>query len=411
MRCGLIGERLGHSHSKTLHGLLADYRYDLIELAPGELGAFLQKGEFDGLNVTIPYKQAVIPYLRELSPAARAIGSVNTIVRRPDGTLLGDNTDAWGLGVIAGRAGMAFAGKKTLILGSGGTSRTARHVVEAAGGEAVTVSRTGETNYENLERHADAAYLINATPVGMYPGVQAAPVDLARLPNLRGVAEVIYNPLRTRLMQQARALGIPCEGGLAMLVYQAVRACERFTGRPVPPERAREAERALRRAVTGLALVGMPGAGKSTVGALAAAHLGMPFVDLDQEIEREAGMPIPRIFEAEGEAGFRRRETEALRRVALAGGQVIAAGGGVVKRAENRELLRMNCVVVHLTRPIEALPMDGRPLSQGREALARLWRERAGLYAAAADAEVENGATAEACAREVEEAYHEAVCD
>ena len=135
MRCGLIGEKLGHSHSKTLHGLLADYRYDLIELAPEELGPFLKKGEFDGLNVTIPYKQAVIPYLRDLSPAARAIGSVNTIVRRPDGTLFGDNTDAYGLGVITGRAGMAFAGTKTLILGSGGTSKTARHVVEAAGGE------------------------------------------------------------------------------------------------------------------------------------------------------------------------------------------------------------------------------------------------------------------------------------
>ena len=255
MRCGLIGEKLGHSHSKTLHGLLADYRYDLIELAPEELGPFLKKGEFDGLNVTIPYKQAVIPYLRELSPAAQAIGSVNTIVRRPDGTLFGDNTDAYGLGVITGRAGMAFAGTKTLILGSGGTSKTARHVVEAAGGEAVTVSRTGETNYENLERHADAAWLINATPVGMYPRAQAAPVDLARLTNLRGVADVIYNPLRTRLLQQAWALGIPCQGGLTMLTYQAVRACERFTGRPVPAERAREAERALRRAVTGLALV------------------------------------------------------------------------------------------------------------------------------------------------------------
>ena len=279
MRCGLIGEKLGHSHSKTLHGLLADYRYDLIELAPEELGPFLKKGEFDGLNVTIPYKQAVIPYLRELSPTAQAIGSVNTIVRRPDGTLFGDNTAAYGLGVITGRAGMAFAGTKTLILGSGGTSKTARHVVEAAGGEAVTVSRTGETNYENLERHADAAWLINATPVGMYPRAQAAPVDLARLTNLRGVADVIYNPLRTRLLQQARALGIPCEGGLTMLTYQAVRACERFTGLPVPAERAREAERALRRAVTGLALVGMPGAGKSTVGALAAARLGMPLIE------------------------------------------------------------------------------------------------------------------------------------
>lgn len=209
MRCGLIGEKLGHSHSKTLHGLLADYRYDLIELAPEELGPFLKKGEFDGLNVTIPYKQAVIPYLRELSPTAQAIGSVNTIVRRPDGTLFGDNTDAYGLGVITGRAGMAFAGTKTLILGSGGTSKTARHVVEAAGGEAVTVSRTGETNYENLERHADAAWLINATPVGMYPRAQAAPVDLARLTNLRGVADVIYNPLRTRPFAAGAGAGHP----------------------------------------------------------------------------------------------------------------------------------------------------------------------------------------------------------
>ena len=174
MRCGLIGERLGHSHSKTLHGLLADYRYDLIELAPEELGAFLQKGEFDGLNVTIPYKQAVIPYLRELTPAARAIGSVNTIVRRPDGTLLGDNTDAYGLGVIAARAGMAFAGEKTLILGSGGTAKTARHVVEAAGGEAVTVSRTGETNYENLERHADAEIENGASPEDCARAVEEA---------------------------------------------------------------------------------------------------------------------------------------------------------------------------------------------------------------------------------------------
>lgn len=306
---------------------------------------------------------------------------------------------------------MAFAGEKTLILGSGGTAKTARHVVEAAGGEAVTVSRTGETNYENLERHADAAWLINATPVGMYPKAQAAPVDLARLPGLRGVADVIYNPLRTRLIQQARALGIPCEGGLSMLVYQAVRACERFTGRPVPPERAREAERALRRAVTGLALVGMPGAGKSTVGALAAARLGMPFVDLDQEIERAAGMPIPRIFETEGEAGFRRRETEALRRVALAGGQVIAAGGGIVKSAENRELLRMNCVVVHITRPLEALPWTGGRFRRGARRLRGCGASGRRCMRPAADAEVENGATAALCARETEEAYHEAVCD
>ena len=224
MRCGLIGEKLGHSHSKTLHGLLADYRYDLIELAPEELGPFLKKGEFDGLNVTIPYKQAVIPYLRELSPTARAIGSVNTIVRRPDGTLFGDNTDAYGLGVITGRAGMAFAGTKTLILGSGGTSKTARHVVEAAGGEAVTVSRTGETNYENLERHADAAWLINATPVGMYPKTNASPVSESVAAACGGVFDAIYNPRETLLARYAKKHGVPCVTGMEMLVRQAAEA-------------------------------------------------------------------------------------------------------------------------------------------------------------------------------------------
>ena len=409
MRCGLIGEKLGHSHSKTLHGLLADYRYDLIELAPEELGPFLKKGEFDGLNVTIPYKQAVIPYLRELSPTAQAIGSVNTIVRRPDGTLFGDNTDAYGLGVITGRAGMAFAGTKTLILGSGGTSRTARHVVEAAGGEAVTVSRTGETNYENLERHADAAWLINATPVGMYPRAQAAPVDLARLTNLRGVADVIYNPLRTRLLQQAQDLGIPCANGLRMLVAQAKAAAEHFLGAPLPDAGTDRVYGELAREMRSLALIGMPSCGKTTLGRLLAAHMGRELVDLDEKIARDAGLSIPEIFAREGETGFRARETAALREVAGRQGLVVATGGGIVKNPENVRLLRANAAVCFVQRGLARLSSadPSRPLSTSAEALARMYAERLPLYTAAADFSVSNDGAAEETARAIEDQFKE----
>lgn len=409
-RYGLIGEKLGHSHSKTLHGFLAGYSYELWPMSPENLDAFLRGGNFDGLNVTIPYKKAVIPYLAEMGDTARRIGSVNTIVRRADGTLFGDNTDAYGMSVMAQRAGIRFGGQKTLILGSGGTSMTAQDVVRQAGGQAVVVSRHGENNYENLERHADAAYLINTTPVGMYPNTGEQPVDLERLPNLRGVLDVVYNPLRTQLLMQAQRLGIPCEGGLSMLVYQAVRACELFTGQPVDAAHAREAEKALRKSVTNLVLIGMPGCGKSTLGAMLARSLHMPLVDLDEEIEKAASMPIPRIFETEGEEGFRRREVEQLRRFGAQGGRVIVTGGGAVKREENRRFLQMNGFVVWITRDLDLLPMNGRPLSQSREALERMWQERKPLYARCADARVANDGTLASCKTQIEEAFHEALC-
>lgn len=409
-RFGLIGEKLGHSHSKTLHGLLADYDYELWPMPPQDLDGFLRRSDFDGINVTIPYKQTVIPYLSELGETARRIGCVNTIVRRPDGTLFGDNTDAYGMSVMARRAGIEFGGKKTLVLGSGGTSLTACDVVRQNGGEAVVISRRGENNYENLEKHADAAYLINTTPVGMYPNTDAAAVDLTRLPALRGVVDVVYNPQRTRLLEQARKLEIPCEGGLCMLVYQAVRACELFTGETVSSERARAAEAALRRSVTNLVLIGMPGSGKSTLGKMLSKRLHMPLVDLDEEITREAGMSIPDIFAKEGEAGFRRREKEQVARFGAEGGRVIVTGGGAVKDESNRAHLRMNGFVVQLTRDLNALPMTGRPLSQSREALLRMWEERAPLYAACADAAISNDGTMDACARKIEEAFDEALC-
>lgn len=409
-RFGLIGERLGHSHSQTLHGLLADYSYQLWPLPPEQLEAFLTSGAFDGVNVTIPYKQAVLPYLSGLGETARRIGCVNTIVRRPDGSLFGDNTDAYGMRMMAQRAGIDFRGEKTLVLGSGGTSLTACDVVREMGGMAVVISRCGENTYDDLERHADAAYLINTTPVGMYPATDAQAVSLTRLPNLRGVLDVVYNPLRTRLLQQAQRLRIPCEGGLVMLVYQAVLAAELFTGEPVPARRVQAAERGLRRQAANLVLVGMPGSGKTTVGKLLAAHLSMPLVDLDEEIEKAAGKPIPAIFDAEGESGFRLREAEQVARFGREGGRVLVTGGGAVKDTLNREHLRLNGFVVHLTRPLDALPMNGRPLSQGREALYRMWQERAPLYADCADKTIPNNGTPDECARAVQEAFDEAVC-
>ncbi|MBR6570063.1 MAG: shikimate kinase, partial [Clostridia bacterium] len=402
---GLIGEKLGHSHSKTLHGYLADYSYELWPMPREELDEFLRRADFDGINVTIPYKKDVIPYLSEMGETARRIGCVNTIVKRADGSLYGDNTDAYGMSVMAQRAGIRFEGKKTLILGSGGTSLTAQAVVHAAGGEAVVISRSGENNYENIEKHADAAYLINTTPVGMYPHVDASPVDLKRLPKLQGVLDVVYNPLRTKLLQQAEILGIPHEGGLCMLVYQAVRACELFIGEKVSDERVRKAEKALRKSITNLVLIGMPGCGKSTIGAMLAQELGMPVVDLDEEIVKAAGMSIPDIFAKEGESGFREREAEQVKRFGSEGGRVIITGGGAVKREANRDYLRMNGVVVQLTRPLELLPTDGRPLSRNREALEAMWQERAPMYAACADRIIANNAGMEECVRKIKEGF------
>lgn len=408
---GLIGEKLGHSHSKTLHGLLADYSYDLWPMPAEELDAFMRRAAFDGMNVTIPYKKAVISYLDEMGETARQIGCVNTIVRRQDGSLFGDNTDAYGMMVMAKRAGIEFSGRKTLVLGSGGTSLTACAVVRANGGEAVVISRNGENNYANLDRHADADYIINTTPVGMYPNTDAQAVDLACFSELKGVLDVVYNPLRTRLLMQAEKLGIPCEGGLSMLVYQAVRASELFTGQTVEKAHAEEAERALRKSVTNLVLVGMPGCGKSTIGALLSRELGMEMVDLDEEIEKTAGVTIPEIFAQEGEEGFRKRESEQVLRFGSRGGCVLVTGGGAVKREENRRWLKMNGFVVQITRDVDLLPMDGRPLSQSRERLASMWQERKALYADCADICITNDGTPLECARAIKEAFDEALCD
>jgi len=393
---GLIGGKLGHSHSPRIHKALAGYDYQLKELSEEELPAFLESRQFKGLNVTIPYKKAVIPYCAALGEGARRIGSVNTIVARPDGTLYGENTDYYGFCRTAERSGVDFAGRHVLILGSGGTSLTAQRAAEDLGAASVTrVSRTGAVNYTNVYERTETEIVVNTTPVGMFPKNGERLLDLSRFPRLRGVVDVVYNPLRSALLLQAEELDVPRAGGLPMLVAQARRASELFTGRAVSEERLEAVLRDVTKDVTNLVLIGMPGSGKTTVGGLLAQKLDRPLVDADQEIAARAGRSIPEIFASEGEEGFRCRETEVLTELGKRSGIVLATGGGAILRAENLPLLRQNGRIYRITRDVTQLASEGRPLSVSPERLREMEAEREPFYRRAADVTVGNDGTPE----------------
>ena len=387
---GLLGRRLGHSWSVPIHKALGREGYRLFELEPEQLGDFLRREDVGGLNVTIPYKRDVMRFCGVIDPAAEAIGSVNTLVRR-DGKLWGYNTDIDGFLYMLRRADISLAGKKVVILGSGGASLTAQAAAKREGArEIAVVSRSGPDNYETLpERHGDAEVLINTTPVGMWPHMDGAPVDLRRLSGLTDVADVIYNPGRTDLLLQAEALGLRHAGGLSMLVHQAKRAEELFFDKPIPDGETEAITARLWREMTNLVLVGMPGSGKTTVGKLLAERSGKSFVDLDGEIARRAGMSIPEMFASQGEGPFRQLEHEVLTEACAKSGQIIATGGGAVLREENRAAMRRTGRVYRLRRRLEDLPTEGRPLSQAGR-LEEMERLRDPLYAAAADREIWN---------------------
>lgn len=404
MQCGLLGGRLGHSYSPKIHSLLADYAYDLYEKQPEALADFLKNGGFSGLNVTIPYKKAVIPFCAELSPRAETLGAVNTLVRRKDGSLIGHNTDYFGFSYMVEKSGLSVAGKKCLVLGSGGASATACAVLEALGARVVVISRSGPDNYGNLSRYRDAAVIVNTTPVGMYPNTGESPVALSQFPGLEGVLDVIYNPARTRLLLDAEALGIPAMNGLWMLVAQAKESAEWFTGREIPDDEIPRIHGMLRREMENIVLIGMPGSGKSTVGAALAAETGKRFVDADDEIIRAAGMTIPEIFARQGEPGFRELETQVLARLGRESGLVIATGGGCVTRPENAPLLRQNGSVFWLRRALEKLPTEGRPLSQVGS-LREMEAARTPLYEAFSDHPIDNNAAVSETVRRILEVW------
>ena len=414
---GLLGRRLGHSWSVPIHEAFGCKGYRLIELEPEDLGPFLRREDVGGLNVTIPYKQDVMACCDEIDPAAADIGSVNTLVRR-GGKLYGYNTDIDGFLYMLRRARISLSGKKVLILGSGGASLTAQAAARREQArEIVVVSRTGRNNYDNLYTlHADAEAIINTTPVGMWPRLEGRPVDLQFLPAIVDVVDVIYNPARTNLLLQAEdwnrsgqyldELGLfmdrqfRCTGGLSMLAAQAKRAEELFFGKTIPDGETEAIIRTLRLQMTNIVLVGMPGSGKTTAGQALAAASGKAFVDLDDEITRAAGKPIPEIFREDGEGVFRELEHRVLTETCAKSGQVIATGGGAVLRPENRQALRRTGWVCYLLRRLEDLPTSGRPLSQAGS-LEEMFTVRHPLYIQAADTYIWNEASPQETAERI----------
>lgn len=402
----LIGKTLGHSYSAEIHRAFGKYPYELKALPPEALGEFLSGGDFDGMNVTIPYKSDVIPYLDEIDDAARKIGSVNTVVQR-DGRLVGHNTDYAGFLSMAERAGISFAGKKVLILGTGGTSLTAQAVVRDAGAsEVVVLSRRGESSYATLPRHLDSQIIINSTPVGMYPQNGEELIELRRFSRVEGVIDVIYNPLRTRLIDTAERLGIPSSGGLWMLVAQAALASGYFAGECPTESEVEAVYRSILTEKENIVLVGMPGCGKTTVAGLLAERSGREVIDTDRLVTEAAGMPIPEIFARYGEAEFRRLESEAAEAAGKRSGVIIATGGGIVLDPKNRYPLVQNGKVYFLRRETEQLDRSGRPLSRGAD-LAEMYRRRLPLYLAISDRAVDNNRTPDMAADEIWEDFHE----
>ena len=398
---GLLGRKLGYSWSVPIHTALGCRGYRLIELEPEALPAFLAQENIGGLNVTIPYKRDVMPFCDVIDPMARAIGSVNTLSRRADGKLYAWNTDAAGFCWMAKRAGIAFTGKKAVILGSGGASLTAQACAKAMGArEVVVISRSGENNYGNLSRHADADIVVNTTPVGMFPNNGAAAVDLATFPRCSGVLDVVYNPRRTALLLQAEALGIPCSDGLPMLVAQAKAAEEHFFEKSISDSENERILALLRQECTNIVLIGMPGCGKTTVGQALAELTGREAIDVDRRIVERTGCSIPEIFAREGEAAFRTLEREETAAAGKLSGKIILTGGGVIMDERNYAPLHQNGRIYHLMRDLDILPTDGRPVSQSTN-LHTLWETRAPYYARFRDAAIENNGSVQESAQAI----------
>ena len=388
LRSGLLGEHLGHSYSPQIHALLGRYEYKLYEKSPNEVEDFIKNGEWDGINVTIPYKKVAASLCDELSDTARKLGSANTLVRR-NGKIYGYNTDYNGFMSMVEHSGISVCGKKAIVLGSGGASVTVCAVLEALGADVTVISRSGEDNYSNISKHANAEIIVNTTPVGMYPKNGESAVDLSDFPNCKGVFDLIYNPLRTKLILQAEELGIPHKSGLHMLVAQAKKSSELFRNTELDDELIEYIEARLSRELRNIILIGMPGSGKSAVAQVLTRKVGREVIEADAEIERLAGITIPEIFASGGEGKFRAIETKVLAEAGKQSGKIISTGGGCVTIPENYPLLHQNGVIIRIKRDVAALPTDGRPISQSSD-MTELAQKREPMYRRFADFEVNN---------------------
>ncbi|MCD7785816.1 MAG: shikimate kinase [Oscillospiraceae bacterium] len=391
LHCGLLGETLGHSYSPRIHAYLGDYDYHLYEVPRDKVGDFILHGDWDGLNVTIPYKKVAASLCDELSDIAKSLGSVNTIVRR-DGKLYGYNTDYYGFRSMVLETGVDISGKKALVLGTGGTGVTVEKVLSEMGAEVVPISRTGENNYDNIEKHSDAILVVNATPVGMYPKNGTSPLDLRRIPACECVLDVIYNPMRTALILQAESLGLRYKSGLHMLVAQAKYSSEHFQNKKISDDSVTFIENSLTRELENIILIGMPGSGKSVVAQALGQRLHRQVIETDAEIVKSAGCTIPEIFERSGESEFRQLETAEMKASGKLSERIISTGGGVVTVEENYNLLHQNGIIVWLERDTSKLPTDGRPISQ-KSNLGELYEKRKPMYKRFADIKVDNNGT------------------
>ena len=398
---GLLGRKLGHSYSPAIHAQLGDAAYRCIELEPDQLGEFLKRDDIGGLNVTIPYKRDVLPFCTWTSESVRQIGAANTLVKR-DGKLYAYNTDKPGFMEMTRRSGISVEEAKVLVLGSGGASLAVKAGLSSMGAaQIITISRSGENNYDNISRHYDADVIVNTTPVGMCPKCIQSPLSLQGFRNLRGVLDVVYNPARTGLMLQAEELGIPHASGLTMLVAQAIRSHEIFFDTEVPDEMTDSILRTLRSDSFNIILAGMPGCGKTTVAGELGRLTGREVIDMDEEVVKGAGKAIPEVLQDGREKVFRDMESEQIARFGAMSGKILSLGGGAVLREENYAPLHQNGRIYFLQRDLSLLGMDGRPLSKDAATLENMYKERLPRYQRFADAEVENSGTPEETARTI----------
>lgn len=408
-RFGLLGRKLTHSYSPQIHEALCNYEYKLYEKEPEEVKAFLLDNNLDGLNVTIPYKKNAFEACDELSETAQKLQNVNTIIRMNDGHLYGHNTDYFGFSYMLQKSGIPIKSKKVLVLGSGGASLTVQVVLKDLGAQVVVISRSGDNNYENLERHADADVIVNTTPVGMYPNNGNAPLDLKLFPKLIGVLDLIYNPAKTALLIQAEELAIPCINGLSMLVAQAKESAELFIGRKITDTEIERVLAEMKFKMQNLILIGMPGCGKTTIGKLLAQKTGRAFFDSDTLVEENTGCTIPDIFNESGEVVFRQHETDALKHLCKQSGIVIATGGGCVTQERNWSVLRQNSTVIWLKRDLNALATNGRPLSKDGK-LDEMYQIRKPLYEHFADISVALASSPDETVNKILELSYEHSC-